>query len=73
MNQYFDYNPITGLNYYSGEPNLLIDLKAIPNDIENKHFLEKWLFHVRQMGISMIDTGVQKIPIETIPRIIANI
>lgn len=73
MNQYFHYNPITGLNYFSGEGDLIIDISVIPSDFSNQEFIQRWLYHARRMGISMIDVGVDKVPIESVPQVITNI
>lgn len=73
MNQYFHYNPITGLNYFSGEGDICLDISCVPHDLSNREFLQKWLLHVRRMGVSMIDVGVDKVPIESVPQVITNI
>lgn len=73
MNQYFDYNPITGLNYFSGNSDTIIDIASIPQDFDNKTFLQKWLQYVRGLGVSVIDSGKQVTPIEEVPTIISNV
>lgn len=50
---YFDYNPITGLQYFSGEPDIFLDINMTP-DVEID--ANKWLKLVKEMGVVIIDS-----------------
>lgn len=65
----FDYNPITGLNYYSNENEFL--LLELPEVDITEEVLEEWRKALKETGLAMVDSTVPDI--EVFSPIISNV
>lgn len=52
MIQFFHYHPILGLQYFSSDDNIILDIGVLPENFTT----EKWLHYAKTQGIAIIDS-----------------
>lgn len=65
----FDYNPITGLNYFSNEQEFLI--LELPEVQITEKIIQQWREQIQKLGVALIDTSIPNI--DTFSPIISNV
>jgi hypothetical protein len=64
----YDYNPITGLNYYTSEhEGAWVDLSMIPNDRSIEELLDEWRILIRETGIQLVNSAEEEPAVTPIP------
>jgi hypothetical protein len=64
----YDYNPITGLNYYTSEHEWAwVDLSMIPNDRSIEELLDEWRILIRETGIQLVNSAEEEPAVTSIP------
>ncbi len=64
----YDYNPITGLNYYTSEQeSAWVSLSMVLNDSSTEELLDKWGTLIREMGIQSVNSAEEEPAVTPIP------
>tara|TARA_R110000772_G_scaffold44329_4_gene101994 strand:+ start:517 stop:747 length:231 start_codon:yes stop_codon:yes gene_type:complete len=64
----YDYNPITGLNYYTSErERFCIDFYMVPNNKTTEELLDEWRILIRETGIQLVNSAEEEPAVTPIP------
>lgn len=69
VNQYFHYNPVTGLNYYSGQ--CCFEVTTVDPNLTQKDYnqiIEEWIHYAYEFGIALVNST----KVKPFPKIISN-